>query len=897
MSWIPDRYRDFRAMVGGVRPERDVSDEFAHHLAMRTAENAARGMSPAEAHAEAVARLGNVDAYGREAQAIDALAARGRRRMEIRDALGRETRLAVRGLRRSPAFSLVVLATLALGIGAATAIFTLLDSVVLRPLPYPNESRLVWIESEVSGASSGPWGVSEAGYFYYRAHNHTFDALAAYTSFDVPLVTRDGAESVAAVEASAGVFDVLGLRMALGRPIQPADDRPGTGSVAVLSHRFWMRQFHGDPGVLGQTIRLGDESRTVVGVLAPGDEPPGQTVDLWLTLNLDPADPPENDHHFSAIGRLAPGVDVAAAQRDLESLTERFPQDLPGAYSAVFMRAYHFAAGVRPLRERVIGDAARGIWIVLAASGLLLLVACANVANLFLVRVEAWRREVAIRVAIGAESAHLAWHYLTESLLLCLAAGALAVALADAGIRTLLALAPSTLPRLDQVHLGWPSAACAMGLALVAGVTFGVLPLVRPRLDVDALRDGSRGLTASRVRRAARGALVVTQTALALVLLAASGLMVRSLLRLHDVRPGFDPHGVIALDVGASAAHSASYEQAAAFWHAFIDRVRNIPGVDGAGAISSLPIDGPGICAVLMAESHPLGPGEQPPCIARPLVTPGYFQAMRIAIRGRAPTWDEVERQTAGVVVSRAVAGRMWPNADPMGQGLNAGGQPPFFRVVGVTGDVRADGLDHPPAAVVYYPIVPIRGIGLWGPADRLTLVARARTGSPAALVPAIRRALRDLDPEAPVANVRTMDDVVAHSMARTTFTMVLLGVAAGMALVLSVVGMYGVISYLVGQRRGEMGIRLALGASGRQVTRLVVWESARLAAAGVLIGLAGAVAMTRVMRALLFDVSPTDPVTLGVVTLLLVFMALAAAWLPARRASRVDPVETLRAG
>ncbi|MGH7647125.1 MAG: ABC transporter permease, partial [Gemmatimonadaceae bacterium] len=337
MSWIPDRYRDFRAMVRGARPGRDVSDEFAHHLAMRAAENEARGMSPAEARAEAEGRLGDVDAYRREAWAIDERAARTGRRIEIRDALGRETRLAARGLRRAPGFTIVVFATLALGIGAATAIFTLLDAVVLRSLPYPAESRLVWIDSQTSGASSEPWAVSQAGYFYYRAHNQTLDALGAYTVSDVGVVTPDGAQALPAAYTTASVFNVLGLRTVLGRGIQPADDQPGKGTVAVLSHRYWMRVFHGDPSVVGRTIRLTDGSVTVAGVLAPGEEPPRQAVDLWLTLNLDPSAPPVNSHYLDVVGRLKPGVSAEAAQRDLARLTERFPQDLPSAYSPSFM--------------------------------------------------------------------------------------------------------------------------------------------------------------------------------------------------------------------------------------------------------------------------------------------------------------------------------------------------------------------------------------------------------------------------------------------------------------------------------------------------------------------------------------------------------------------------------
>ena len=894
MSWIPDRYRDLRAMVGGVSLKRDVSDEMAHHLALRVAENLARGMSPEAARAEALGRLGDVRAYEREAEAIDAVAARGRRRTEVRDALGREVRLAVRGLRRSPGFTCVVLVTLALGIGAATAIFTLLDSVLLRPLPYPNENRLVWIES---ATSTTPWAVSEAGYFYYLAHNHTLDALGVFVHSESVVMTRDGAQATPAAYATASVFDVLGLHTILGRPIQAADDTPGKGTAVVLSHRYWMREFHGDSSIVGRSIRMDDGLRTVVGVLAPGEEPPLQSVDLWLTLNFDPADPPVNSHYLSAVARLKPGVDVAAARRDLARLTERFPQDLPGAYSPGFMSKYHFTAGVKPLRAEVVGDAARGIWIVLAAAALLLIVACANVANLFLVRLEARRREVTIRIAIGAEGAHLAWHYLTESLLLCLVAGGLGLLLADGAIRVLLTLAPSTLPRLDEVHLGRQSVVCAMTLATVAGLVFGSLPLVRSRLDVDTLRDGSRGLTASPVRRAARGALVVVQTALALVLLAASGLMVRSLVRLRDVRPGFDPHGVITVLAGASSAHDKTYEQAAAFWRAFIEGVRALPDVAAAGAISSVPIGGNETCATLHIEAHPLPAGEEPPCVARPIVAPGYFETMRIPLRGHAPTWDDIASHSAGVVVSGPLAAHMWPNEEAMGQGLGAGSRPPFYHVVGITGDVRTAELAKPPTDVVYYPLVPIPGSGLWGPTGALTLVARARRGSPAALVSEIRRVLRDLDPEAPIADVQTMDDIVAHSMARTTFMMLLLGVAAAMALVLSAVGMYGVLAYLVNQRRGEMGIRLALGASGPQVTRLVVWESARLAAAGVVIGLAGALATARVMQSLLFDVSPTDPLTLGAVTALLLGVAVAAAWMPARRASRVDPVEALRAG
>lgn len=819
-------------------------------------------------------------------------------RVGLLDTLGREVRHAVRSLARSPSFTGITILTLALGIGATTGIFTLLDRVVLRPLPFPNEERLVWIESDVSGNATGRWGLSEAGYFYYRDNAHSLDGLGVYVASDqTPLVGREGAEVVSGAFVSAGLFDVLGLRATIGRRLTAEDDRPGGGDVAVLGHRFWMRRFNGDPRVIGTMLTIRGRPREIVGVLAPGANLPDASVDVWLPLNLDPAARPVNAHYLQAIGRLRPGLDASTAQRELAQLTARFPELFPSAYSTAFMQQYHFTPGVLPLRDHVVGGAKDRLWILLAAVGLVLVIACANVTNLFLVRLEARRRDAAIRTALGAGRGALAWHYLGESLLLALAAGALGLALAAGAIRVLLRLAPSSLPRLSEVQVGWEGAAFAAVVSLGAGVIFGLIPLLRRGVDITTLRESGRGLTASRPRQAARSALVVGQVGLALVLMAAAGLLLRSFQRLRAVQPGFDPNGVLAVDVSISSARYPTHEAAAAFYHELETRLGALPGVVSVGATQGLPLDDWGGCSVVFAQDKPLAPGEEPICVSTPKVTPTYFATMHIPVRGSTPTWSDVENHVSGVVVSRALAARLWPGEDPIGKGINSNGgtEAPYYRVVGVAGDVRAEDLQKPPVEEVYYPMVPLPKSFLWSPARGMTVVLRTTLANPADLTGAVRRVVRALDPEAPVANVRTMRQVVARSMARLSFTMLLLGVAAAMALVLSGVGLYGVVAYLVAQRRGEIGVRLALGAVPAQVGRLVVLQSVRLAVGGVALGLLGALAATRVLRSLLFGVSATDPVTLAGAALFLVAVAALASYAPARRAARVDPIEVLR--
>jgi putative ABC transport system permease protein len=911
-SW-PGLRRVFRLPANQRRVHDEVSDELWFHIQERVEELMDKGLSREQAEAEVRKRFGDVTRVAYDLERIDERAVRERGRAERLSAFGREVRHAARMLLRTPAFSVIALITLALGIGATTAIFTVLDAVVLRPLPYPESDRLVSVMHPVSGAGveAGKWGTSVAGYFYFRRENRTLSDLGVYQTGRVSVAGDGEAERVRAAYVTSSLLTTLRARPAVGRLITPEDDRPGVARVVVLGYDFWARRYGSDPGVVSRMIEVEGRPMQVVGVAAGGLNLPrpgafasnadlaGFGVDLWFPLRLDPDARAINEHTYTGVGRLKPGVTPEAAERDLAQLTARLPELFPNAYSPSFMREYNFGMSVIPLRDEVLGNnVARALWILFGAVGLVLLIACANVSNLFLVRMEARRHEAAIRAALGAGRGQIATHYLAESLLLALVAGALGLALAQAATRALLAVAPTNIPRLSEVHLGWTAGGFAALISLVAGVAFGLFPLLRG-VDTRPLREGSHGLTPSRPQRVVRNGLVISQVALALVLLAAAGLMVRSFARLRDVRPGLDPRGVLVFEVAAPVARYRTYDDVTAFQRQLHARLGALPGVQSVGATTHLPLQGFTGCAVVFVEGRwPLRPGEVPPCVSTPRVTPGFFRTLGIQVRGRAPDWSDIDAGTGAVVVTRALAERLWPGEDAIGKGINSNGGTVsnYYRVVGVVDELRAGGLEKPPTEAVFYPVRALPKTWLWEPARIMTVAVRTNLTRPAALTRAIRRAVTDLEPRVALANVRTMEEVVERSMARASFLMLLLGTAAGMALVLSAVGIYGVISYIVGQRRAEIGIRMALGARVSQVGRLVVLQSLRLAVIGVALGLIGALAGTRALRALLFEVSPTDPVVLVIVSAVLVFLAALASYAPARRAARVDPVEALRA-
>jgi putative ABC transport system permease protein len=902
----PNRPKLFRLPSARHRLRGDIDRELRFHIEGRIEDLIAQGRTRQEAEREVRERFGDVSVVREELEEIDTMTHRKRELGDWRSALARDVRHALRGLVQRPAFAAVVILTLGLGIGATTAIYALLDAVVLRPLPYPNASRLVYIEHPVPGVETNArWRMSQAGYFFFRKNSRAFQDIGLYNRSEASLVTPDRAERVRAASVSGNFFDVLGAKPLLGRGFTDADNRPNAAPVVMLAFDFWRQRFNGDTRIVGTTVNLGSITTTIVGVTPPGLQLPDYQAQIWGPLKLDPDAPAVNSHYLDAVGLLRPGVTVAAAQADAARLTSRLPEAFPRAYSPGFMRESRFSVLVTPLRDTVIGAMSHTLWILLGAVSIVLLMAFANVANLFLVRAEARRREVAIRLALGAERMHLAGLYLTESTLLALIGGGLAIGLAYAAIRFLLVLNPASVPRLDELSLGWQAGALALALSLLCGVALGLLPLARigaSGADVGTLREGGRGQTASRRQLSARSALVIAQMAMAVVLLAAAGLMVRSFQRLRSVQPGLDPAGLLTFEIALPSSRYVprvrgpeAYLPVFRFYRELADRLAGLPSVSSVAMTQALALkDGDG-CALVFVKGKNYT-RENAPCVGNVIAGPGYFSTLGIAVRGRAPTWSDVDEQSGAVVVSKALAERLWPGEDPIGKELRPNGMgDPWYHVVGVTGDVHTRSLDQPPSEIVYYPMVPVQGAPLWYPPTQVTVAIRTRSANPLELAQAARRTVAALDREVPVANVQTMQAIVDRSAAKTTFAMLLLAIAGGMALALSAVGIYGVISYTVNQRRAEIGVRMALGAKATQVGRMVVAQSLRVASVGIVIGLVGALATTRVMQSLLFGVSPTDPVTLVGVTILLVMLGAIASYAPARRATKVDPVEVLR--
>ncbi len=625
----------------------------------------------------------------------------------------------------------------------------------------------------------------------------------------------------------------------------------------------------------------------------------GFGIDMWEPLRLNPAGPFYNSHQYTGIARLKPGVTPDDAQRDLAAITRRFPEIYPNVYSPGFMKQYNFRVGVTLLKAEVLGPTvARSLWILFGAVGLVLLIACANIANLFLVRMETRRRETAIRAALGATRGDMAAHFLAESLLLTVTAGVVGLAVARWGVPGLLAVAPRNIPRLSTASLSWSAVALGLALSVAAGIAFGILPLFRRAVDVATLREGGRGQSHSRRQRRARTALVVGQVALAVVLISAAGLLVRSFRHLLDVKPGLDPTGVLTFEIGLPYTTYTTMEQAAAFHHDLQERIAALPGVTAVGAASDLPLQDYGNgCTVVFREGRPYVDNEQTPCVYTPRFTPGFFGAMGITVTGRAPDWSDVGASTQAAVVTQALANRLWPGENPVGKGIGSNGSDSnvWYRVAGVIPELRAAGLDQPPSEAVFYPATSLRPNDRQGQLTAMVYAVRTSLPDPTSLLPQVRRVVADMNAQVPLANPRLMSEVVARSMAYTSFIMLLLVLAGGMALLLSAVGIYGVISYVVSQQRADIGLRMALGAQRTQVSRQVVVQSVSIAVVGTFIGVLAAVAGTRLLRSLLFGVSPTDPLALAVAPSLLLAIAALASLAPALRASRIDPVEAMR--
>ncbi len=825
--------------------------------------------------------------------------------------------VALRSMMRAPGFTVVAVVTLALGIGGSAAIWTVLDRVVLDPLPYPQPDRLVRLENQVPGV--GPdevWNLSTAQWVYFGDHASTLEGVGIYRGSGGTVVTTSGAERVHAVDVTASMMPLLGAHAELGRVIGRDDDQPDAPHVALISHAFWERALGGDPDVVGRSLRFNDEPVEVVGVMEDGLDPPGwsaeQRPDLWVPMRIDRNGQFWNNHAFQGIARLASGATAASAQAELVALTARLPEAFPQAYSQAFFDQYGFRTQVAPLKEWVVGSLARNLWILFGGVLLVLLIAAANVANLFLVRMEGRRREVAIRAALGAGRSALARYVLAEGMTLALFGAAVGLLVGYWAVPALIALAPAELPRIHGAGMDLGTVGFTLGISVLVGLALAAYPLfahAAPDASAD-LGAGGRGSSSGTATRRVRSVLVAAQVALALTLMVGAGLLVETLAKLRQADPGVDPDGVLALELFLSYERYPGDAQVWNLYRDVLDKVRALPGVTSAGMSEELPVSGGYGCTIQGFEDanvyQRIKDAGLTTCAGQEATTPGYFETMHIpVVEGRAFTdGDNTDDSGDVAVVSKAFAERFWPGLEALGQGVAPNGRSigPFYRVVGVVDDVaRATSEGEvplsKPAIAIYYPMRKHHaetGRWNWWP-GYAQLVVRTDREDPTSLVPEVRRVIAALDPEIPLANATTMREIVAGAFAQIAFVSVLIGVAAAVALLLAAVGLYGVISYVVTRRTREIGMRMAVGARPGEVQRMVVRESLSVVALGLVSGVALALATTRILRGLLVGVAPTDPGVYATAAVVLALIALLASWLPARRASRIDPLQALR--
>jgi predicted permease len=801
-------------------------------------------------------------------------------------------RHAARRLRRSPGFTAVVLLTLALGIGANTAIFTVVNAVLLRPLPYREPSRLVVVDHEYPDLKGLLAGVSAPGSVEYRARTGIFADAAAVTGWGANLTGRGEPERVVGARVSGGFFNTLGVAPARGRVLRADEDAPGREHVVVLSDGFWRDHFGADPGVVGRTVSLSGESYEVVGVMPTTFRDPfDRTVQFWRPLALAPdafADSRRTNEFLAFVGRLKPGIDEARAQSALRSFATRLKAQFPDYYPTTWtLRA-------TPLRDKGTGGVRTGLLVLLGAVGFVLLTACANVASLLLARAASRSGEVALRTALGAGRRHLVGQFLTESLLLALGGGALGVALAAGGVQALRVLAPPSLP-MDDVRLDVVVLAFAAVVSVATGVLFGLAPALQASAAElrGALTGGGRGAVGDRAAQAARHALVVAEVALALVLLAGAGLLVKSFARLQGVDPGFAPEQVLTARLSLPQTKYPSDTAWRAFFDRAAERVAAVPGVRGAGFTSGLPFGGGASTRSFTVEGFQPRPNEMGPWGDFRVVSPGYFEALRVPLRrGRAFGPQDRADAPPVAVIDDELAHRYWPNADPVGKRVtfgntSPGSSPQWIEIVGVVGHVKHDGLDGESRTQLYLPLAQ-------SPMPQMALVVRT-TGEPLQALRAVRAAVAEVDPDQPLARVRTMSDLVDASVGPRRLSMLLLALFSALALLIACVGLYGLMAYAVAQRRREMGVRIALGAARTHVLGLVLRQGLGLTLAGTGLGAVAALGLTRLMRSQLYGVDAGDPTTLAAAAALLVGVSALAAAIPAVRATRVDPVDALR--
>ena len=813
-------------------------------------------------------------------------------------------RHATRRLARSPMFTVLSLATLTVGIGANTAMFSLIEGVLLKPLPYPHPEQLVALWHTAPGANFRDINMAPSLYFLYGDESRVFQDVSIWGHGN-SIVTGNGEpEDVPALFATNRLLPILQVQPALGRGFTSADDDPASERTVILSDGYWKSHYGGDRSVPGRHIVVGGDALQVIGVLPPSFQFMDKKISMVMPLRFKRADVQLGSFNYQGLARLKPGVTLRQANADigrmLPMVTERFPP--PPGYSLKMFSDARFAPNLRFMKDDLLGDIGNTLWVLMGTVGIVLLIACANVANLLLVRAEGRRHELAIRAALGAGWGRIARDLLLESALLGLAGGALGLALAYAALRMLVASGLAHLPRIENAAIDPVVLGFTLALSLGAGLAFGLIPVfkyVRPQLS-NALRGGGRSLSQSKDRHRARSVLVVVQVALALVLLVSSGLMIRTFQALRHVDPGFTgAHQVQTLRIWIPGTQVKEPERVLRMDQDIVDRIASIPGVSSVAVSTALVMDGEGANNPTYAKDRFYREGELPPVRCFKWVSPGYTSAMggRL-VAGRDLTWSETYREIPVALVSENLAREWWREPHlALGRRIRANLKDDWSEVVGVVADERSDGVDRKAPATVYWPLLQKNFQGNPVSMNRgLSVIIRTPRAGSSTLLQELKQAVWSVNPNLPLGNVRTLEAIYDRSLARTSFTLALLAIAGGMALLLGVVGIYGVISYSVSQRTREIGIRIALGAPIQDVTGMFVRHGLVLSGTGAACGLAAALVLTRLMKTLLFEVGPADPLTYLAVSAGLILAAALASYAPARKAAGVDPADTLRA-
>jgi predicted permease len=813
-----------------------------------------------------------------------------------------DLRYGARMLLKNPGITFVVILALALGIGANTAIFSVIDAVLLRPLPYEDSDRLVFLNetSKVMDEIS----ISYPNFTDWRNQNHVFEKIGVYNRSSYNLTGAGEAERIITGQMSADLFAALRVNPAVGRIYTNDEDKPGGSPVVVLSYGLWQRRFGGLSSILNQPITLNGKSYTVIGVMPQTFQYPSR-VEMWVPVGQLSGEPgwQQRGNHpgLYGVGRLKPGVSFAQAKAEMDNIGANLEKQYNDSNAGN-------GVGTRPLLEVFVGDIRWTLWVLFGAVAAVLLIACANIANLLLARAQSRQKEMAIRAAMGAGRWRIARQLLTESVLLALIGGTLGLLIARWGIALILYISPDAIPRAREISLDWRVLVFTIGISIATGILFGLVPALQAGVvDVhETLKETGRGTSG---RHWLRSSLVVVEVATTLVLLIAAGLMIRSFYRLQRVNPGFSYEHLTSFSVALPEKKYPSVEQREQFYVRLLDNLRGLPGVESSAAASGLPLGNNGWQTSFTIDGRPLPPRNETPLMEACLVTPDYFRAMNIPLkRGRyfddhddrsalagkdLSKLTEVEKEIAAlnaIVIDEEFAHRYWPNEEAVGQRIKLGtdAKDPVLTVQGVVGRVKMEGLSQDSKRVQgYFPFAQI-------PSGGMTVILKA-SGDPNQLIAAVRQQVKAIDPDQPIYSIRTMDEIRAESVASERLILTLLSIFAGIALVLAIVGIYGVMSYSVTQRTHEIGIRMAIGAQPRDVFRMVIGQGMMLALIGVAIGLLLAFALTRLMTTMLFGVEPTDPATFAAIAVLLTVVALVACYVPGRRATKVDPVISLR--